>query len=143
MSLFADLDIASASDNPFAVDPGTYNARVTNVTTGKTQKGDKFGMLIEYTVTDEGPYQGNTVSEWKRIPRPDDAEPLDEAQKAKALSFLKQRLSNLGIPEARMNDVTADDLIGIDVVISVVEKDGYTNVKKVTLAEGTGFGSFS
>lgn len=145
MGLFAGLDVASAADNPFEVEPGTYRAVVSNVTTGKTQKGDKFGMLIEYTIQDDnaGASNGNSVSEWKRIPHPEDAEPMSEGDKARALSFLKQRLMNLGIPEARMNDVTPDDLMGIEVIITVAKNGEYTNVKKVALAEGTGFGGFS
>lgn len=135
MSLFSGLDVASAADNPFEVEPGTYRAVVSKVTTDKTKQGDKFGMLIEYTIDDEnaGPSNGNSVSEWKRIPHNEDAVPLNEGEKARALSFLKQRLMNLGIPEARMNDVTPDDLMGIRVVISVKKNGEYTNVAKVDL----------
>lgn len=135
MSLFGDLDIASAADNPFSVDPGTYSATVSNVELKDSKAGDKTGLFFTYTITGDGPMVGRSVSEWKTVPQPENPK-SPTAEEAQALSFLKMRLASLGIPEARMNTVTPDDLIGIDVVITVKQKDEYTNITKVVLATG-------
>lgn len=140
MGLFDGLDVASAADNPFEVDPGTYNALVTEVEVRPTKDNTKIGLNITYTIDDdESPMNGRKVNEWKQIPQPaDPANPT--ADEARAASFLKQRLANLGIPEDRMNDVDADDLIGTECVVSVKKNGEYTNVTKV--AERSGSYSF-
>lgn len=134
MGLFGDLDIAAAADNPFAVDPGTYPATVSDVVVKESKDKTKTGLNFTYTITGEGPMVGRNVSEWKTLPTP--ANPKNPtAEEAQALSFLKMRLASLGIPEARMNSIVPEDLVGIDVVITVKQKDEYTNVTKVVLAD--------
>lgn len=137
MGLFDGLDVASAADNPFEVDPGTYHCVVTGVEAKPTQNGDKVGLNLEYTINDDdSPMNGRKITEWKHIPQP--ADPSNPTSKeAMAASFLKQRLGNLGVPESRMNDVEPDDLIGIECIVSVKKNGEYTNVTKVTLDEGT------
>lgn len=142
MGLFDGLDVASAADNPFEVEPGTYHCVVTGAEARPTQNGDKVGLNLEYTIQDEdSPMNGRKIMEWKHIPQPDDPS-NPTAKEATAMSFLKQRLSNLGIPETRMNDVEPDDLIGIECVVTVKKNGEYTNVTKVTLDEGSS-GEFS
>lgn len=141
-SIFGDLDVANAEDNPFEVEAGTYEATVTDVQVKPTAKGDKTGLILEYTITDES-NNGKKVSEWKEIPD------KNSPNAARAASFLKMRLASLGVPEGRMNDLQTDDLMNLDVVVTVTKstgKDGtvYTNVNKVVLNEGnTGDISFS
>ena len=130
-SIFGDLDIESAADNPFTVVPGTYNAIVSSVGEETSQKGNR-GLVFKYTITgDDDPMAGREVSEWKNIPKDPST---TEGQRA--LSFIKMRLQSLGVPNNRLNSTEPDDLIGTEVVITVVEKDGYTNIRKLVLAEG-------
>lgn len=133
MGLFGDLDVASAADNPWDVDDGTYEVTVTSAKVGPTKDGKKKGLTLEYTITTEGKMKGRKVQEWKEIPQPADPQNLTPEEDKQA-SFLKMRLSTLGIPEKQMNTIDTDDLVAIDAVITVQNKDGYTNVKKLVLA---------
>lgn len=133
MSLFGDLDVQSAADNPFEVEPGTYLCTVTNAEAKPTQAGDKVGLNIEYTISDEDDndaMHGRKVTEWKWIPSS-----MATTKEQQAASFLKQRMLNLGIPEERINDLSTDDLIGTECIVSVKKNGEYTNVTKVALAE--------
>ena len=129
MSLFGDLDIESAEDDPFAIPDNTYDCFLTDVKAGPTKAGDKQGMTLEFTIA-EGDHMDKKIQEWKRIPDP--ASPMEDDERAK--SFLKARMLDLGIPAERVNSVTADDLLGIHCFVSVKNNNGYTNVRKVTLA---------
>src|SRR6476659_8359264 len=102
MTLFGDLDVASANDDPFKIPPNTYPCTVTAVKVGPTKAGDKVGMTLVYTIQD-GDFAGDDITEWKEIPQPADPRNLTR-EEARALSFLKQRLLNLEVPEDRMND---------------------------------------
>lgn len=133
MGLFDGLDVASAADNPFEVDPGTYDAVITGAEAKPTKDESKVGLNIEYTIDDvTSPMNERKVTEWKQIPSD-----VSTPEGARAASFLKQRLANLGIPESRMNDVDAGDLIGVECVISVKKNGEYTNVTKVALRKET------
>src|SRR6476469_8152494 len=100
MSLFGELDVASAEDDPFSVPAGMYESYLTSVKVGPTKAGDKVGMSLEYTING-GDHAGKKVTEWKEIPRPSDPK-NPSAEDKRAMSFLKQRMLNLGIPEARI-----------------------------------------
>lgn len=129
MSIFGDLDIASASDDPFSVAPGTYEAVVSDVEVKDNKDKTLKGLWITYTITGETE-NGKNVSEWKTIPAP--ADPKNpSAEDKRSMSFLKMRLSSLGIPESRMNSVQPEDLIGTEVAITVKKNGEYTNVTKV------------
>ena len=135
MSLFGELDVQSAEEIDYSIPDNTYPAFVFDVKVGMT-KGDpannkpkKLGMTLIYKVS-EGQYEGRQVQEWKQIPQPADPKNLTEDEQ-KALSYLKTRMISLGIPENRVNDVTPEDLIGREVVITLVSKGEYQNVRKV------------
>lgn len=134
MGLFDELDVAGASDNPFAIPDDTYPCVVKDLTVKKNAKGN-MGMTVTYKVT-EGEYAGREITEYRRMPHSTDAEPLDEAKKAQSLSYIKRTLSSLGIPEARMNSVTKEDLVGIDCYVSTQQNGDFTNVRNVTLERG-------
>ncbi len=135
MSLFGDLDIESAEDNPFAIPDGTYNAFVYDIKAGKTKSGDKFGLTIIYKVSDEA-FEGRMAQEWKHVPQPADPKNLSEEDQ-RSMSFLKQRMQSLGVPNDKINSVTPDDLIGTEVVITLVTKGEYQNVRKVVTKTNT------
>lgn len=132
MSLFGDLDVAAAADDPFSIENGTYEATVSKVEVKDSANGEKRGLFITYTVTDEdSPMLGRSVSEWKTIPKVNNPANIT-SEEARDLSFLKMRLSSLGVPESAMNSVQEDDLIGIDVIITVKRNNEYTNVTRVS-----------
>lgn len=135
MSIFGELDFASVQDNPWSVEDGTYEAILAEFKVGPTKAGDKVGVMISYKLNDSG----SSVSEWKEIPS---QEALATAEGKRAASFLKQRLASLGVPESHMNSVTAQELVGTRVLVTVknnTARDGsgrvYTNVTNVALDE--------
>lgn len=137
MGLFEELDIAGAKDNPFEIPDNTYPCVLTNLTV-KADKNGNMGMIFEYTIRGSGtPQDGLKVTEYKRLPSSQDAQPLDDAAKATAMSYIKQRLAGLGVPESQMNGVEKDDLVGIECYVTVKtnRKDGvdYVNVRNVSL----------
>lgn len=125
MGIFGDLDVQAAADDPFAIDDGTYTAVVTGSEVKQNKDGNKNFLVLEYTIEDDGAMSGRKASEWKNIPEPGD----DNADRS--ASFLKQRLLSLGVPADRINSFEPEDALGVTVVISVKNKDGYANVNKV------------
>lgn len=138
-----DVDWNAVEDDPWAVAPGKFRALVSDFKTGPTKDGSKIGASFFYELS-EGPNSGQTVMEWKRVP--DNS--MDKDEKARALSFLKERLLSLDVPENRMNVVTKEDLVGREVLVTIKEgKEGRPNVTKVepasAAAPSTGLGSFT
>ena len=134
MGIFGDLDVQAAEDDPFFVPANTYVCTLYKAEV-KRDKNDNLGMSLIYKIA-EGEHKNKTVSEWKKIPQPADPKNLTEEEQRDA-SYLKMRLKSLGVPENRMNDVNIDDLLGLDVIVTVVQNGEYTNVKKVELYEGS------
>lgn len=125
-SIFGDIDWGNVQDDPFQIPDNSYVAYVTKVSVGPTKAGDKIGMTLVYTI-DGGEYNGRDVTEWKAIPQI--ADPKNPTvEEARSLSFLKQRMLQLGVPEARIASVSPEDLVGIRCVITVRTKGEYTNV---------------
>lgn len=132
MGLFAELDIASATDNPFAIPDNTYPCVLESVEVKANEKGN-HGLYLKFVIS-EGEHKGKKITEYKRIPHPDDAEVLDEADKKKARYYINQRLSTLGVPDERMNDVEPDDLVGTDCYVSTKQNGDFTNVRNVSVS---------
>lgn len=143
MSLFAGLDIASAED-PNYIKPNKYAAHVFKIEVGKTRNGDKTGMKLFYKIDEgQGAPKGATVMEWQHIPTPADPKNMTEDEQ-RSLGYLKRRLSTLGVPEARMNTVSHEDLIGTPVYVTVKDGDnGYPSVAKVEARQETASAGFS
>lgn len=130
-SIFGDLDIEGASDDPFGVPVGVHPVQVTDVKVIRPKADDKDMLLLEYKVTD-GDATGNTVQERKTIKT--DGEDANSPSARRNASFLKIRLKELGVPEARLNSVKPDDLIGVEGFLTIGEpNNGYTNVKSFSL----------
>lgn len=138
MSIFGELDVESANDDPFQIPDNTYRATVTDAKVGPTNNGDKVGLTIVYTINSDDEHDGKSVSEWKHIPTPNDPKNLTP-EESKAASFLKQRMLSLGIPAERINSVTPDDLKAREVYITTKTTTSndriYTNVRKVVVIE--------
>ena len=139
MGMFADLDVANAADDPFKVPPGAYTAHITGVEIKSNKDNTTKGLAVTYTVSD-GEHAGKNVSEWKTLPEPVDPK-NPTADEARALSFLKSRLTDFGIPAEKMNSVMPEDIIGLQVKITVTENKGYTNVRTVNLVQNVSAGA--
>lgn len=142
-SLFADLDIASAADNPFSVDDGTYEALLTAVKREEGSKGP--GLVFEYTVQNDDKFEGRKFSEWKNLPvtpaNKKEGWEITTPEKADEMkSWIKQRLTSLGVPEERMNSTNPSDLEGTAVIATLATKKGYQNITKLKVDEGTSSG---
>jgi predicted P-loop ATPase len=143
MSLFGDLDIASAADDPFALKDGTYAATITKCSVQDTSDGEGKGFTLEYTAhdCDDESMEGRKQSEWLTIPQVVGGEFVDREKGPTHLSFLKRRLRSLGVPEDQMNSVEPDDVLDLEVFITVKRSGDYVNIKKLVLADdsATGF----
>jgi hypothetical protein len=134
MGIFGELDVEAAADDPFAVPNNTYRTILTDAKVGPTKAGDKIGMTLTWTIQSEDEHNGKMITEWKHIPTPANPKELTDEEK-RTTSFLKKRMLDLGIPPERINSITPDDLIGRECMVSVVNNNGYVNVKKVLLVE--------
>lgn len=131
MGLFGELDIESAEDNPWMVPANTYEADLFEVAVKPNKDNTKTNLILTYKIS-SGDHTGKQVTEYKVIPSP--ADPKNPtADEKKAASYIKQRLTSLGVPESRMNTVEVNDLVGTPVVIKVTVSGEYTNVSKVDL----------
>lgn len=137
-SIFGDLDLTAAADDPFKVENGTYLAFVKEAEVKLSQKGNR-GLNITYEIAGNGnDGDGKTIKEWKNIPDAKDAASDEEggsAEGRRSASFLKQRLLSLGVAPESVNKVKVSELVGTKVVITVGENNqGYSSVNKVELA---------
>lgn len=156
MSLFGELDIANAKDNPFFKPDGAYECEISKAEV-KTSKNNNKGFTLDYLIVD-GPKKGKKIQEWKPIPMPWELKGYhsEEAMKSghfdtdydsdqikenaeRNMFFLKTRLKNFGIPVEEMNSVTPEQLLNdvprLTVTIkNVGDQERITNVK---ISEGT------
>lgn len=123
MSLFAGLDVANA-DIP-KPNPGTFPGFLSDYKQGPTKAGDKYGALFTFTYQETEGGRKWKVTNWQRTPDPSDFDPNNVTDDEKTwLGYLKAVLTKLGVPEARMNTITREDLIGTEVFVTVKEGDG-------------------
>ena len=142
-NLFGEVDADDIPEDPFYVAPGTYDCMVTDATFVTRKDGQGHGLSIKYLITNaDSEFEGNTIQEWKNVYP--DLSPEDITPEIKRhLSFVKQRLSQLGVPASEMNGIldNLDSLVGIKCVVNVTEtqaQDGsrtYTNVRNVYIPE--------
>src|SRR5438045_3590933 len=84
MGLFDELDVAGAEDDTWAIPDNTYACTFTDVV-AKKYRNDNMGTTFRYKIT-EGDLEGREISEYKRTPHSEDAEPLTGKAKADAIS---------------------------------------------------------
>lgn len=127
MGMFHDLDIANAADDPGSIPSDWYDLIVADVKENQTSKkagneNKKFTVFV--FAIDGGYYDGRELQDWKWVP-----EPYDESPEAKdALAYIKQRLTQLGVPLSRMSTVEPNDLKGIQLRGELVKNGQYTNI---------------
>lgn len=125
MGMFHDLDIANAADDPGSIPSDMYDLIVSDVKVGEKSDKDKSK---EYTVfvfaIVGGKYHGRELQDWKWVPENGDT----SSEAEDALAYLKQRMTQFGIPLSEMNNVGPDDLKGIELTGELVKKGQYTNI---------------
>lgn len=152
MSLFGELDVASANDNPFWKDDGPYTCVISNVEIKTSRKDESKGLTLKYTIV-EGDKKGQFINEWKPIPTSWNLNgyPTAEDEKnttnydaeiagnaARSLSFLKSRLKDFGFPVEKMNNLDPKDFYNLpNLVVTIKNENGRENVKGVELAAST------
>lgn len=121
MALFGDIDAAEIPEDPFHVDDGTYLCTLTEVKAVQRNSDGQNGLAFKWTITEEdSEFEGNTLNDWKNF-YPDLTEDDLTADIKKDLSRLKQRLTQLGVPEEEMNSFTENfgDYIGTEAYVTV------------------------
>lgn len=141
MGLFDELDIAGAADNPWSIPDNTYACVVSDLEIKENSKGN-MGMTFKYKVI-QGEHKDFEITEYKRLPSSKDKDQMSEANKNKAMSYIKLRLASLDIPESRMNSVEKGDLIGKECFVSTKVNGDYVNVRNVTTDSAVMEGDFS
>jgi len=141
MGLFGDLDVEAAADSAWPPND-KYHSVITDVSIKPSKKTEneppadqKLFFLLTYTIQ-EGDWEGQELVERKWYPK--NEEESSTADGKKATTYLKQRLRSLGVPEARMNDVDKDDLLGLHVVVQTrgnVDPNYPPNIQSVELYE--------
>lgn len=122
--LFAGLDLENAADNPFQIPTDWYDLILSDVQVKSGKKDTTRNYLVVEWTIQGGNYDGDTMQQWRWLPKPTDEE-TKEVRQAKA--YLKQFLLNIGIPESRHDVVGKDDLMNIEVSALCVENNGFTS----------------
>lgn len=151
MSLFGELDINSASDNPFFKPDGTYRCVIGLAEVRKSKKGN-IGFWLEYVIKAGEPKEGKKITEWKTVPMPwelkgyktkeameanSEADPQVAEDAAKNLSFLKVRLKEFGFEGEEMNNVTQEDFMKLgDINVTIKNINDQERVMSTALADG-------
>lgn len=144
MGLFGDMDAADIPENPYYVAPGTYYCVLSKAE--RVEKKDKSGEGLSFTWVieyEDSEYNGNQVQDWKNI-YPDLTSEEITPNIRKSLSFLKQRLTEMGLSPEEQNTLlepgALDELIGLHAYVEIVETTDrndpdkkYSNVKRVSL----------
>lgn len=152
MSLFGELDVASANDNPFFKEDGPYTCVVAGAEIKTSNKDGSKGLALKYSIVD-GPKKGQFINEWKPIPfswelngyeSQDDEKNTagydDEiaGKAARSLSFLKARLKDFGFAPEKMNILEPTDFLNLPkLVVTIKNENGRENVKGVDLQGST------
>lgn len=150
MSIFGDIDISSANDNPFFKPDGKYVCKVTKAEVRYSQQNNK-GMPIEYTIQ-EGEKQGKKINEWKTIPEvwhvmgykteeewKEEVNYSDKIKEdaARNLSFLKQRFKQFGFSPEEMNDIKAEDILNLPLLeVEIKNQGGQERIWDIKLLDG-------
>lgn len=136
-SLFGDLDIASANDEPWAIKAGSYPCTVTTSEVKPSNDGSKMGWNLCYTVDEDDPgYPGFPLYEWKWIPTKADIEADANANRTR--NFLAERMASLGIARENRNRFRAADALGAKVIVTIIVKDERPQIRKVVLNRPAG-----
>jgi hypothetical protein len=129
------LDLSEVEAPSWDIEDGTYEFVVGDifVKEGSTNYPDKSWIIIEYLVGDSG----KKTSELFQLPA-DAANPTDK--ELTTLGRYKARLISLGIAESEVNNVGAEELVGIEGVFTLrtttgKDKKEYQNIRNLKVAD--------
>lgn len=121
MGLFGDVDATDIPDDPFHIDDGTYFAVLTEIKQVSNEEKGTNGLSFNWTIQDEdSEFDGNRAQDWKNIYPNLTAEDVTPEIKAD-LARLKQRLTQIGVPEEDLNEFldNKEDYIGTEAYITI------------------------
>lgn len=121
MGLFGNIDANEIPEDPFHVDDGTYLSVLTEVKVVQRSSDGQNGLAFKWTITEEdSEFEGNTLNDWKNFYPELTEEDLTPDIK-KDLSRLKQRLTQIGVPEEDMDSFNENfsDYIGTEAYVTV------------------------
>lgn len=121
MGLFGNIDAHDIPEDPFHVDDGTYLCVLTEVKAVERNSDGQHGLTFKWTITEEdSEFEGNTLNDWKNY-YPDLEEEEVTPDIKKDLSRLKQRLTQMGVPEEEMDkfNETFSDYVGTEAYVTV------------------------
>jgi hypothetical protein len=124
-----DLGLDAVSADPNHIADGKYRAFVFNAEVRNKKNSEINSLVLTYKIAPEQKHAGQSQQEWFDL-LPASATG-DNAEFKR--SYLKKRILSLGIPESKINEVNPGDLIGIEVAITIVHKNGYQNVGNLEL----------
>lgn len=148
MSLFGELDVASANENPYYKEDGPYTCQLTGAELKTAKNGVSKGLALKYTIL-EGDKKGLSINEWKPVPTPwnlmgyTTKEDMDNtvnhddevaSNSNRSLSYLKARLIEFGIPPEEMNDLEPKTLLELPhMIVTIRNKNDRENITGVEL----------
>ena len=130
MGMFEDYADIDGTAIDYSIANGVYPMTITGAKfIDHSKKPGVQQFQITYTVDPEvEDFGGKTVSEFFD---------LDPALPENRKAWLKRRFVSLGFDDEAVRTLEPDELIGIDVTVTVINKPGpdrtYTNVKSVVL----------
>lgn len=151
MGLFGEQDASQVNADPFFIPEDIYRSVLTDMTLRQTQAGG-YGLSMNWTVDDEdSEYYQTGISDWINIYFHDE-DAKDSATLRRARATLKQRLTEIGLSEAQMNELVddsgdepvlnddiVDEFIGTVRLVQVVNSRDkndpekvYTNIRKIS-----------
>ena len=130
MGFLNDLGLENVEADPNHIADGKYRAFVFNSEV-RTKKDQTDSLVLTYKIAPEQKHSGQQQQEWF------DLKPTGDNAELKK-SFFKKRLLSLGVPEAQFANLNPGDLIGIEVGMTIVHRNGYQNVGEVTLVADGG-----
>jgi hypothetical protein len=128
MGLFGDQDAAEVNDNPFFVDEGIYESVLTGLELRTVEKdgNDSHKLLVQWTIEEDGDYEGFNLSEWLNVYlTAEEASRVEKKQFTMDKARAKARLTAIGLSNEDM-----DDLIDEDGVLNEALVEEYIGVKK-------------
>jgi hypothetical protein len=128
MGFLNDLGLENVEADPNHIADGKYRAFVFNSEV-RLKKDQSRSWVITYKIAPNQKHAGQQQQEWF------DLEPKGDNAEIKK-SFLKSRVLSLGVPESKIADLSPADLIGTEVDITIVHRNGYQNVGVLTLPTG-------
>lgn len=136
-NIFASVDWDEGSDNPFGLDPGTYEVTISETEVTRSEKGN-LGLWVQFSTDAEREDAGvsKSIKKWVSLPE----KTQDVQTRKRNTSFLRLLMRNLEIPEERWEKLDPADLIGLDCVITVVPQKNdpqYMQVRKISRGRGT------